>query len=98
MPTRCPPSLVSNTDQLSPSDNEALIFHLAKAVTMNTLPNVLQRDYPVQFIIQSLKYNTTDIRNEIHALYTKIYSEGSQWCLVTQSRLSLIVAHIVQRA
>ena len=65
---------------------------------MNTLLNVLQRDYPVQFIIQSLKYNTTDIRNEIHALYTKIYSEGSQWCLVTQSRLSLIAAHIVQCA
>jgi hypothetical protein len=104
---RSPNSLASNRDPISASDNEALTSspppregshdeyspeRPSNAISVTT-----------QFISPSSRSDTTgnlpaDVRTAIHALYTEIYGEGSQRCLVTRSKLSLIVAHVVQRA
>ena len=104
MPTRPPTSVVSNADRVSPSDNQVILSSPSRESSHDEYsPERPSISVTTQFTSPSNRSNTTgnlpaDIRNEIHALYTKIYGEGSQRCLVTQSRLSLIVAHVVQRA
>jgi hypothetical protein len=56
-----------------------------------------------QFISPSTRSDTTgslpsDVRAAIHELYKEIYGEDSQRCLVTLSKRSVIIAHVVQRA
>jgi hypothetical protein len=56
-----------------------------------------------EFISPSNRSNTTsnllaDVRVAIDALYSEIYGEESQCCLITRSKLSLILAHVVQHA
>jgi len=107
MPTRSPTSPASNADRVSPSDNEALISSSPPRESSHDeyspeRPSI-SISVTTQFTSPPNHSNTmsnlpADIRNEIHALYTKIYGEGSQWCLVTQSKRSLIVAHVVQHA
>jgi hypothetical protein len=100
-------TMASNASRISPSDNEALISSSPARESSHDEYSPERPSIPIpmttQFSSQSNCSNTTGnlpahIRNEIHSLYTKIYGEGSQRCLVTQSRLSLIVAHIVRRA
>jgi hypothetical protein len=105
MPTRTPTS--SNADRVSPSDNEGLISSSPPRESSHDEYSPERPSIAIsatsQFTSPSNRSNTTgnlpaDIRNEIHALYKKIYGEGSQRCLVTHSRRSLIIAHVVQRA
>ena len=56
-----------------------------------------------EFISPSTRSNTTAnlpsyVRIAINNLYRKIYGEDPLRCLVTRSKLSLIMSHIVQRA
>jgi hypothetical protein len=56
-----------------------------------------------EFTSPSSRSNTTgnlpaDVRATINTLYSDIYGEDSWRCLVTRSKLSLILAHVVQRA
>src|ERR1700735_2973446 len=97
-----PTSLASNADRVSLSDNEALISRSPPRESSHDEYSPERPSIPIsvttQFTSTSNRSNTTgslpaDIRNEIHVLNTKIYGENSQRCLVTQSRLSLIVAH-----
>jgi hypothetical protein len=107
MSIRSPNSLASNRDPISTSDNEALTpspppressheeyspDHPSNAISVTT-----------QFTSPSSRSNTTgnlpaDVRAAINTLYCDIYGEESQRCLVTRSKLSLILAHVVQRA
>ena len=48
--------------------------------------------------IQRVSNLPADVRAAINTLYSDIYGDESQRCLVTRSKLSLILAHVVQRA
>jgi hypothetical protein len=106
MLTRSSTSLASNADRVSPSENEALISSSPPRESSLDEYSPECPSIPIsvttQFTSPSNRSNTTgslpaNIRTEIHALYTEIYGEGSQRCLVTQLRRSFIVAHVVQR-
>ena len=107
MSIHSPNSLASNGDPISTSDNEILTpspppcessheeyspDHLSNTISVTT-----------EFTSPSSRSNTTgnlptDVRIAINTLYSDIYGEESQRCLVTCSKLSLILAHVVQRA
>jgi len=107
MSIRSPNSPASNRDPISASDNETLTpspppresshdeyspDHPSNAISVTT-----------EFTSPSSRSNTTgnlpaDVRAAINTLYSDIYGEDSWRCLVTRSKLSLILAHVVQRA
>jgi hypothetical protein len=107
MSIRSPNSLASNRDPISTSDNEALT---PSPPPRESSHEEYSPDHPsnvisvtTQFTSPSSRSNTTgnlpaDVRAAINTLYCDIYGEESQRCLVTRSKLSLILAHVVQRA
>jgi len=107
MSVRSPNSLASNRDPISASDNEALTPSPPPRESSHEeySPNCPSNAISVttEFTSPSNRSNTTnnlpsDVRLPINTLYSDIYGEGSQRCLVTRSKLSLILADVVQRA
>lgn len=108
MPTRSPTSLAGDSrDPVSAYDNEALTPSPGPRESSHDeySPECPSNAISVttQFTSPSNRSDTTsglpaDVHTAINALYTKIYGEASQRCLVTRSRRSLVVAHVVQRA
>jgi len=104
---RSPTSLASNENPISASNNETLISSSPPRESSHDeyspdRPPHVTSEYSL-FISPSNRSNTAgnlppDVRAAIQALYTEIYGEASQRCLVTRSKLSLILAHVVQRA
>jgi hypothetical protein len=99
MAARSPDSLASSRYLVTPSPPPQESSH--DEYTPERLSNA--KSTTSQFISPSARSDTigslpSDVRAAIHTLYKEIYGEGSQRCLVTQSALSLIIAHVVQRA
>jgi hypothetical protein len=104
--THSPMSMAGNIDTISP-ENEAPI---SSSPPHKSSHDEYSPDRPPHvtsesslFTSPSNRSNTTgnlplDVRTAIQALYTEIYGRASQLCLVTHSKLSLILAHVVQRA
>jgi hypothetical protein len=84
-------SQAGNADRVSLSDNEALISRSPPCESSHNEYSPEHPSIPISMTTQiSNRSNATgnlpaDIRNEIHVLYTKIYGENSQRCLVTHS-------------
>ena len=107
MSIRSPNSLANNTDPISASDNETLT---PSPPPRESSHEEYSPDRPsnaisvtTEFTSPSSRPNTTanlpaDVRAAINTLYSDIYGDESQRCLVTRSKLSLILAHVVQRA
>jgi len=107
MSVRSPNSLASNRDPISASDTEALT---PSPLPRESSHEEYSPDRPsnaisvtTEFTSPSSRSNTTgnlpaDVRAALNTLYSDIYGEDSWRCLVTHSKLSLILAHVVQRA
>ena len=107
MSVRSPNSLTSNRDPISASDNETLTPSPPPRESSHDeyspeRPSI-SISVTTQFTSPSNRSNTTgnlpaDVRAAINTLYCDIYGEESPRGLVTRSKLSLILAHVVQRA
>jgi len=107
MSVRSPNSLASNRDPISASDNEPLTSSPPPRESSHDEYSPERPSNAIsvttEFTSPSNRSNTTnnlpsDVRLAINKLYSDIYGKESQWCLVTRSKLSLILAHVVQRA
>ena len=109
MPTHYPNSLASR-DLESTSDNEALTCTPSPPPRESSHDEYTpERPFNArlvtgtQFVSPSSHADTigslpSDVRAAIHELYKEIYGEDSQRCLVTLSKRTVTIAHVVQRA